>query len=56
MKNIIITAVITTVVLVEAYFVYEVVTMHKQVTKNTTAITQIVDFLNKQIEKTPQVN
>jgi len=51
-KTIIASVIITTVVLVEAYFVYFVVNMNMQVKKNTQAVEQIVTFLNSQIKKT----
>ena len=52
MKNSIIGIVIGILVTVTAYFAYTVITIQKQVSINTSTILQIVNFLNKSIEKT----
>ena len=49
-KTIIVTAIVTALVMITAYFVFVVVKMQKQVNSNTAAINQVVNFLNKQIE------
>jgi len=51
MKNIIITVIITSVVLVTGYFVYTVIKMQKQLDTNTKSVEQIVNFLNSQIKQ-----
>lgn len=53
MRNIIMTAIVTILVMITGYFAYTVIKLQSQVALNTTTLSQIVNFLNSQI-KSPE--